>query len=498
MASQKEIKALITLAGKVDPSLQNALLKTTGQTNKLKESMKKTGSIAGGVFKGVLGAQIVTKAARALWDVGKQAIQLPSDLDEVQNVVDVTFGKDAEKINQWSRTALKAFGLSELEAKNFTGSLGAMMKASGIAQDRVVGMSQDLVGLAGDIASFYNLDPSEAFDKIRSGISGQTEPLKQLGINISVANMDAFALSKGLKTAYSEMDQGSQTMLRYAYLMEVTSDAQGDFVRTQDSFANQQKLLQENFKQISSQLAKGIIPIAAKGLMVANNIISRIDTSTVGGKITDTLVTIVEKAQPVVHLAQMAFPIIKKLLPVLGDVAYIVGTVLSKAIEVVTPMLEKILGFIGSAIDGVGKVTSKVKDLFGGNKDKIIGFANIGIRGNKDTSPDFEDTRMDGYSEGGLASSPSIFGEAGPEMAIPIRPGNSRSIGLLSQTAQMLGVGTGDAQISISMPITIHAPGGEPKAIKQAAAQAGDEIEERVIAIMERYFANKERVSYGY
>lgn len=478
MATRKEIKALITLAGKVDPSLQSALLKAAGNTNKLKDTMKKTGSIAGGVFKGVISAKIITKAAGALKNAAQQALQLASDLEEVQNVVDVTFGKNADQINKWSKTALKAYGLSELEAKKYTGTMGAMLKSSGLADENVMKLSTDLVGLAGDMASFYNLDPEEAFQKIRSGISGQTEPLKQLGINMSIANLEAFALSKGLKTAYKDMDQGSQAMLRYAYLMEVTKDAQGDFARTQDSYANQQKLLRENFKQLSSQLLNKVLPVAAKGLALANKFLSRIDGSKAGEKLSNVLSIVIEKAQPVVRLFQAIYPLIEKIIPIVGNLAYIIGTVLSKAIELVTPIVEKLIGFLQPLVGGIGTVVSKVKDFFSGGGSAEPGKG------------------MKKFSRGGLATSPSIFGENGPEMAIPIRPGDPRSIGLLSKTAQMLGVSSGP-QISISMPIHINAPGGDPAAIKRAAAQAGDEMEERIIAIMERYYAGKARVSYG-
>ena len=85
--------------------------------------------------------------------------------------------------------------------------------------EQVTEMSTDLAGLAADMASFYNLDFDTAFQKIRSGISGETEPLKQLGINMSVANLEAFALSKGITKAFNDMSQGEQTILRYQYLM---------------------------------------------------------------------------------------------------------------------------------------------------------------------------------------------------------------------------------------------------------------------------------------
>jgi hypothetical protein len=124
-------------------------------------------------------------------------------------------------------------------------------------------MSTDLAGLAADMASFYNLDFDTAFQKIRSGISGETEPLKQLGINMSVVNLEAFALSKGITKAFNDMSQGEQTMLRYQYIMQATSDAQGDFARTSDGYANSMRTLETNVERIKTALGSTFIDIAA-------------------------------------------------------------------------------------------------------------------------------------------------------------------------------------------------------------------------------------------
>ena len=189
-----------------------------------------------------------------LLNFGKQAVETASDLAEVQNVVDTVFGDGASKIETWSKKAGSQFGLTELQAKKFTSTLGAMMKSSGLAGSQIVNMSTDLAGLASDMASFYNMDFETAFEKIRSGISGETMPLKQLGINMSVANLEAFALAQGLEKTFSEMDQGEQTMLRYQYLMSVTSDAQGDFAKTADGFANAQKRIQSAITSIQGSV----------------------------------------------------------------------------------------------------------------------------------------------------------------------------------------------------------------------------------------------------
>ena len=203
----------------------------------------------------------------------KAGIDYASDLAEVQNVVDVSFGKSAASINDWSQKALEAYGLNEVTAKRYNGTLGAMLKSTGIAGDSVVDMSEKLTGFAGDMASFYNLDTNAAFEKIRSGISGETEPLKQLGINMSVANLEAYALSQGITTAYDKMSQAEQTMLRYNYLMSVTSDAQGDFARTSDSWANQTRLLSENWTEFVGKMAANLLPTLTAGISALNDVI---------------------------------------------------------------------------------------------------------------------------------------------------------------------------------------------------------------------------------
>lgn len=212
--------------------------------------------------------------ARKALDTIKTGIDYASDLAEVQNVVDVTFGSATEAINSWSKECLAAYGMNEVSAKRYAGTIGAMLKSSGLAGDAIVDMSKDMVGLAGDMASFYNLDLETAFEKIRSGISGETEPLKQLGINMSVANLEAYALSQGITTAYNEMSQAEQVMLRYNYLMSTTADAQGDFARTQDSYANQTRLLSESWLEFTGIMAEQLLPVLTTSVSWLNNIVA--------------------------------------------------------------------------------------------------------------------------------------------------------------------------------------------------------------------------------
>ena len=193
------------------------------------------------------------QAAKAIGKFIGEAISAASDLAEVQNVVDVTFGDSARQIQTWSEQAGKQYGLTETQAKRYASTIGAMLKSQGTAQKDVLEMSESLAGLAADMASFYNLDFDTAFEKIRAGISGETMPLKQLGINMSVANLEAFALEQGITKSYAAMSQGEQTMLRYQYLMKATADAQGDFARTSDSMANATRRVQASWETIKTK-----------------------------------------------------------------------------------------------------------------------------------------------------------------------------------------------------------------------------------------------------
>lgn len=216
---------------------------------------------------GIMGAYLAGQQVR-------QAIDYASDLVEVQNVVDVTFAEGAEEVNKWSKSALDAYGLSELSAKRYSSTLGAMMKSSGLAGDEVRKMSMNMTALAGDMASFYNLSGDEAFEKIKSGISGETEPLKALGINMSDANLQTFAYSQGINKLTKDMSQAEKVQLRYGYLLSVTSDAQGDFARTQDSFSNQTKLLAEKWNAFRGEMATGLLPVLTMVIQVMNNMIT--------------------------------------------------------------------------------------------------------------------------------------------------------------------------------------------------------------------------------
>lgn len=232
------------------------------------------GDIASGQFLANMAVNGINSIIDGITGSIDESIGLASDLVETQNVVDVTFEDSASTINKWAQEALNAYGITETKAKQYSSTLGAMLKSMGIADDQVLQMSMDMAGLAADMASFYNLDHDTAFEKIRSGISGETEPLKALGINMSVANLNAFALEKGMNKAFDKMSQAEQATLRYQYLLEATKDAQGDFARTGDSFSNEMRKLQTNLDRIKTEFGKGLLGVVTPAISLLNDVLS--------------------------------------------------------------------------------------------------------------------------------------------------------------------------------------------------------------------------------
>ena len=236
-----------------------------------------------GINQGLLGIKnAVTKigaavgvafSVTALVRFGKAAISLASDLQEVQNVVDVAFGDMSYKIERFADTAIENFGISKLTAKRTASTYMAMAKGMGIADEAASDMAITMTGLTADIASFYNMSQERADVILKSVYTGETETLKQLGIVMTEVNLENFAMSKGITKNLSAMTQQEKTMLRYQFVLEQTALAQGDFVRTQDSWANQTRVLQERWKEMQTTFGDAFIVIGQLVLPVVNAVV---------------------------------------------------------------------------------------------------------------------------------------------------------------------------------------------------------------------------------
>lgn len=269
----EELQVLITAQ---TSGLEKQINGIKGQLSGLEKHAAKTsngisGSFSkiGKAFKMLMGAAVV----KGLVNVGKQAVNLASDLQEVQNVVDVAFGSAAKEIDNFASTAITKLGMSEYTAKHMASTFMSMSNGMGIATDAGKTMSIELTKLAGDMASFYNVEQDVAQTALNSVFTGETESLKKFGVVMTEANLNAFALSRGITKAYSSMSQSEKVMLRYQYVMQATSQAQGDFARTSNSWANQTRILKEQWSQLLGILGKGLIAVLTPVVQALNKLL---------------------------------------------------------------------------------------------------------------------------------------------------------------------------------------------------------------------------------
>lgn len=215
---------------------------------------------------------------KKLVSFGKQCLELGSDLAEVQNVVDVTFPNMTAKVDKFAKSAAQSFGLSETMAKQYTGTFGAMAKAFGFTEEQAYDMGSTLTGLAGDVASFYNLSQDEAYTKIKSVFTGETESLKDLGVVMTQTALDSYALANGFGKTTSKMTEAEKVALRYAFVQDQLSAAQGDFARTSGSWANQVRILQLQFDSLKATIGQGLINLFTPIIKAVNTLIGRLVT----------------------------------------------------------------------------------------------------------------------------------------------------------------------------------------------------------------------------
>ncbi len=217
-------------------------------------------------------------AVGKLIQFGKECIELGSDLAEVQNVVDVTFTAMSDKVNEFAKNAMTSAGLSETMAKQYVGTFGAMSKAFGFTESQAYDMSTQLTQLTGDVASFYNLDQGEAFTKLKSVFTGETESLKDLGVVMTQTALDQYALANGYGKTTSAMTEQEKVALRLKFVTSQLSAASGDFVRTSDSWANQVRVMQLQLQSLKATVGQGLINIFTPVLKVINTLLGKLAT----------------------------------------------------------------------------------------------------------------------------------------------------------------------------------------------------------------------------
>lgn len=223
-----------------------------------------------------VGKNLTLGVTAPLVAAGTASFKMASDMEEAINKVDVSFGDAAETVHAFSNETLTTYGIAKSTALDMAGYFGDMATSMGFSQEQAAEMSKQLVGLAGDLASFKNILLSEAQTALAAIFTGETESLKQLGIVMTETNLDAYAMAKGLETSTQSMDQAQKTALRMQYVLDNTKNAQGDFARTSDSSANQLRILTESLKELAAIAGQELIPIITPIIQKLNSIIQSI------------------------------------------------------------------------------------------------------------------------------------------------------------------------------------------------------------------------------
>ena len=247
--------------------VQNGVSAIRQSFNGLGSVVKKIGILIGGAF-----------AIGKLAQFGKECVELGSNLTEVQNVVDVTFTTMSDKVNEFAKNAMTSAGLSETMAKRYVGTFGAMSKSFGFSEAQAYDMSTALTQLTGDVASFYNISQDEAYTKLKSVFTGETETLKDLGVVLTQNALDQYALANGYGKTTSAMTEQEKVALRLAFVQKQLSAASGDFIRTSDSWANQVRVMQLQLQSLKVTVGQGLINLFTPVLRVINILLGKLAT----------------------------------------------------------------------------------------------------------------------------------------------------------------------------------------------------------------------------
>lgn len=261
--------AKLSRTGASSGKAANALGSSMGIFGKSATSAKKKSfSLASAIGKLYATYWLLLRAVNLV----KDSINISSDLTEVQNVVDTTFGSYSGLVEDMSKNSITEFGMSELTVKKTASRFQAMGTAMGFAKGQMAEMSIDLTKLTADMASFYNVEQDAVAEDLASIFTGQSKPLRAYGLDLTEATIAEWAMKQGMDANVSSMTQAEKALLRYNYVLANTKNAQGDFAKTSDTWANQTRILIENFKALGSIVGGSFIN-ALKPLVKALNAI---------------------------------------------------------------------------------------------------------------------------------------------------------------------------------------------------------------------------------
>lgn len=266
----------ITYVGDAKSALAAQKQIDAGHTG-LQSGVKKTGSVFGQVFGAAIPLSAVAAGA-AVVALGKTIITAASDEGEAVNKAKVIFGDATDSVLRFSDTSASSFGIAKAEALSAAAGFGAMAQSAGVSEGASAKMSVSLVKLAGDMASFNNEDPSAMLERLRSGLAGEAEPLRQFGVFISEARVQTEAYASGIAKAGEELTDAQKIQARYNIIQQDTAKQAGDFGRTLgESLPNQIRVLKAEFIDLAAAIGQVLLPTMLQLVKVGGAVIENID-----------------------------------------------------------------------------------------------------------------------------------------------------------------------------------------------------------------------------
>lgn len=274
---------------------------------------------------------------------GKQLVTAASDYQENLNKVDVAFGKSSESVKKFASTATTQFGLSKNAALDAAALFGDMGTSMGLPQAEAAKMATSLTGLAGDMASFKNIGVEQAMTALNGVFTGETESLKTLGIVMTDANLNAYALEKGFGKTTDQMTQSEKVALRYAYVMDATKNAQGDYARTSDGTANSMRTFQSELSNLAAELGQNLLPVITPIIRKMTELVKAF------GKMSPETQKLILGIAAFVAAA--------------GPVAVVIGTI-TKTIGIIISSIGGLIGSFGTISTVVSSIWTVVSTVF--------------------------------------------------------------------------------------------------------------------------------------
>ena len=379
----------------------------------MKQASRKIGKF--GTLMKRTGQNLTASLTVPIVGLGLAAVKLASDYEESLNKVRVSFGDSSKSVEDFAKTTLRSFGIAEGSALEMASLFGDMGTSIGLSDKEAANMSTTLVGLVGDLASFKNISQDVAKTALASVFTGETESLKKLGVIMTQANLQQFALEQGISKTIKQMTEAEKVQLRYNFVLARTVNAQGDYIDTADGVANSTRTLQESIKELGEKFGKLLIPEALKVISAIQKIIDKFSNLTTEQK--ENIIfygKIVAVIGPLITAIGILAGAISSIIGLIATLsATTLGVVLSGIGVAAMFVTDKFREFKNSKKD-VDKLTGSVKELkeitdkmtgtkvfegtFGKTSKKFSTFGNIEISGDDDEEKKVE-TRIAGITK---------------------------------------------------------------------------------------------------